>query len=363
MRRNRTLLCDRRASRVALALALVGLAPALASAQDTLVDTPVKPSVSAPTPNLNIGTIERNDPRIDALIAPGAAMVILGEGYEWAEGPAYDRRDGSLLFSDIPPNTVFRWQEGKGMPKAFLKPSGYTGKTPRGGEPGSNGLLFDKQGRLILCQHGDRRIARLETDGSFTTLADKYDSKRLNSPNDAVFKSDGSLYFTDPSYGLEGGNRSPLKELPFNGVYRLSPQGEVTLLTKELSYPNGIGFSPDEKTLYVANSDGERAIWMAFPVKDDGTLGEGKVFFDATRGMKTLKGAPDGLKVDAKGNLFATGPGGVLIFAPDGKHLGTLNTGVATANVGFGGPDGSTLFITADMYLLRLPTTTKGQGY
>jgi len=327
----------------------------------SLAQTP--PGTTAPAVGRVLGTIERHDPRINALIPPDAAMEILGEGYDWAEGPVWNRQDGSVLFSDIPPNAVMRYKEGEGVPKVFLKPSGYTGKTPRGGEPGSNGLLYDREGRLILCQHGDRRLARLESNGSFTTLADRYDGKRLNSPNDAVFHSDGSIYFTDPSYGLEGGNRSPLKEIPFNGVYRLSPNGAVTLLTKELSFPNGIGFSPDQKTLYVANSDGERAIWMAFPVQADGTLGAGRVFFDATRGMKTLKGAPDGLKVDAQGNLFATGPGGVLIFDPDGTHLGTLNTGVATANVGFGGPDGSTLYITADMYLARVKTTTKGQGF
>ncbi len=329
----------------------------------TLSVAQTPPVGTAPAKGRVLGTIERHDPRINALIPPDAAMEILGEGYDWAEGPVWSRQDGSVLFSDIPPNAVMRYKEGEGVPKVFLKPGGYTGKTPRGGEPGSNGLLYDREGRLILCQHGDRRLARLESNGSFTTLADRYDGKRLNSPNDAVFHSDGSIYFTDPSYGLEGGNRSPLKEIPFNGVYRLSPNGAVTLLTKELSFPNGIGFSPDQKTLYVANSDGERAIWMAFPVQADGTLGAGRVFFDATRGMKTLKGAPDGLKVDAQGNLFATGPGGVLIFHPDGTHLGTLNTGVATANVGFGGPDGSTLYITADMYLARVKTTTKGQGF
>ena len=349
------------AGALAVGLGLVG-GPST-SAQDRVVDTPVSPAVSAPVPDLKLGTIEQHDPRLADVIPPGSSMQIIGEGYDWAEGPAWDRRDGSLLFSDIPPNVVMRFKDGAGPPKVFLKPSGYTGKAPRGGEPGSNGLLFDKQGRLILCQHGDRRVARLEADGSFTTLADRYDGKRLNSPNDAVFHSSGALYFTDPSYGLEGNNQSPLKELPFNGVYRLAPDGKVTLLTRELSFPNGIGFSPDEKTLYVANSDGERAIWMAYPVQADGLLGAGKVFFDATRAMKTLKGAPDGLKVAANGYLFATGPGGVLIFHPDGKLLGTLNTGVATANVGFGGPDGSTLFITADMYLLRLPTTTKGQGF
>jgi len=317
---------------------------------------------SAQESTATLGTIERNDPRLDKLIPPGAKVEKLASGYDWSEGPLWDRKGNFLLFSDVPMNTVFKWKPGMSAPEVFLKPSGYTGKTPRGGEPGSNGLVMDAQGRLVLCQHGDRRIARLEPDGSFKTLVDNYEGKKLNSPNDAVYHSDGSLYFTDPPYGLLGKNDDPKKELPFNGVYRLAPDGKLTLLTKEMTYPNGIGLSPDEKTLYVANSDPEKAIWMAFPVKSDGTIGAGKVFFDATRGVKTLKGLPDGLKVDQSGNLWATGPGGVLIFAPDGTHLGTLNTGEATANVGWG-DDGSTLYITADMYLGRLRTTSKGRRF
>jgi len=309
-----------------------------------------------------LGVVERHDPRFDKLIPPGATIEKLADGFDWSEGPVWDRKLGALLFSDVPMNTVFRWQEGMSKPEVFLKPSGYTGKEPRGGEPGSNGLTLDPEGRLVLCQHGDRRVARLEADGSFKTIVDNYQGKRFNSPNDAVYASDGSLYFTDPPYGLPGGNKDPKKEIPFNGVYRLSKAGELTLLTKEMTFPNGIGLSPDEKTLYVANSDPTKAIWMAFPLKEDGTVGAGRVFFDATRGVKTLKGSPDGLKVDKDGNLFATGPGGVLVFAPDGTHLGTLNTGEATANVGWGGEDGSTLYITADMYLGRIKTTTKGKG-
>ena len=309
-----------------------------------------------------LGTIERLDPRVDKLIPPGAKVEKLASGYDWSEGPVWDRKGRFLLFSDVPMNTVYRWKEGSSQPEVFLKPSGYTGTTPRGGEPGSNGLVMDPEGRLVLCQHGDRRVARLEPDRSFKTLVDNYQGKKLNSPNDGVYHSDGSLYFTDPPYGLLGKNADPKKELPFNGVYRLSPGGELALLTKEMTYPNGIGLSPDEKTLYVANSDPEKALWMAFPLKEDGSIGAGRVFFDATRGVKTLKGLPDGLKVDKDGNLFATGPGGVLIFAPDGTHLGTLNTGEATANVGWG-DDGSTLYITADMYLGRLKTTTKGRGF
>jgi gluconolactonase len=310
----------------------------------------------------SLGTIERFDPRIDKIIPPGAKIEKLADGFDWSEGPVWDKKGKFLLFSDVPMNTVFLWKEGMTKPEVFLKPSGYTGTTPRGGEPGSNGLTRDAEGRLVLCQHGDRRISRLEADGKFKSLVDHYQGKKFNSPNDAVYASDGSLYFTDPPYGLLGKNDDPSKEIPFNGVYRLSPKGDLTLLTRELTYPNGIALSPDEKMLYVANSDPEKALWMAFPLKPDGTIGTGKVFFDATRGVKTLKGLPDGMKVDKDGNLFATGPGGVLIFAPDGKHLGTLNTGVATANVGWG-DDGSTLYITADMYLARVKTTTKGSNF
>jgi len=312
------------------------------------------------TPTL--GTIERLDPRFDRLVPKEARVERIAEGFDWSEGPVWDKNGQFLLFSDVPLNTVFKWQEGKGV-SVFLKPSGYTGTVARGGEPGSNGLLMDGRGRLILCQHGDRRVARLEADGKFLTLADKYMGKRFNSPNDVVRKSNGDLYFTDPPYGLTGLNNDPAKELDFNGVYRLShSDGTVTLLTKEMTFPNGIALSPDEKTLYVANSDPKKAIWMAFPIKDDGTIGPGRVFADVTSSARTKKGLPDGMKVDASGNLFATGPGGVLVFAPDGTHLGSFNTGQATANCGWG-EDGSVLYITADMYIGRVRLTTKGLGF
>ncbi len=312
------------------------------------------------TPTL--GTIERIDPRLDHLVPRDARVERIAEGFDWSEGPVWDRKGRFLLFSDVPQNTVFKWQEGKGV-SVFLKPSGYTGSIPRAGEPGSNGLLLDRDGRLVLCQHGDRRVARLESDGKFTTLAGTYMGKRFNSPNDGVFKSNGDLYFTEPPYGLVGLNKDPAKELDYNGVYRLSAQtGTVTLLTKEMTFPNGIAFAPDEKTLYVANSDPKKAIWMAFPVNDDGTIGPGRVFADVTSSAPAKKGLPDGMKVDEAGHLFATGPGGVLVFAPDGSHLGTFNTGEATANCGWG-EDGSVLYITADMFLGRVRLTTKGLGF
>jgi gluconolactonase len=309
-----------------------------------------------------LGSIERLDPRFDKLVPQDARVERIADGFDWSEGPVWDRSRNVLLFSDVPMNTVFQWQTGKGV-SVFLKPSGYTGSVARGGEPGSNGLVMDREGRLILCQHGDRRVARLESDKSFTTLADKYMGKRLNSPNDGVFKSNGDLYFTDPPYGLLKLNADPAKEIDFNGVYRLSAaDGKLTLMTDEMTFPNGIALSPDEKTLYVANSDPKKAIWMAFSVKDDGTIGAGRLFADVTSSVGTKKGLPDGMKVDAAGNLFATGPGGVLVFAPDGAHLGTFSTGQATANCGWG-ENGSVLYITADMFIGRVRLTTKGKGF
>jgi len=302
----------------------------------------------------------RKDPRFDTLIPKDAALEQLAGGFAWSEGPVWDRRAGAVLFSDIPNNVVNKWKQGEGL-SAFLKPAGYTGSDPfTGREPGSNGLTFDSQGRLVLCQHGDRRISRLE-DRKFVTLVDRYEGKRLNSPNDLVYHSSGDLYFTDPPYGLPKTFEDPGRELDFTGVYRLKPDGTLTLLTKELRAPNGLAFSPDEQTLYVAQSRPERPIWMAYPVNADGTIGAGRVLADSTAELKAKEpGLPDGLKVDVNGNLFATGPGGVWVIAPDGTHLGTIQTGVPTANVAWG-DDGSVLYITANDKLYRLKTGTKGR--
>src|SRR5947209_10123558 len=335
-----------------LTLALPALAALVLAATTRGADKMVYPTM---------GTIERLDPRLDKLLPANARLEKLADGFDWAEGPVWVPDGKYLLFSDIPKNLIWKWQEVQGLSR-FLEHAGYTGTAPfTGKEPGSNGLTLDSSGRLVLCEHGDRRVARLEKDGKKTTLADRYQGKRLNSPNDLVFKSNGDLYFTDPPYGLPKQMEDPGKELPFQGVYRISTGGELTLLTKEMSRPNGIAFSPDEKTLYVANSDPEKAVWMAFPVKADGTLGTGKVFVDVTKWPNKRPGLPDGMKVDKAGNLFATGPGGVLVFAPDGTHLGTIATGVPTANCAFGGDDFSVLYVTADKQLCRVRTTTHGK--
>lgn len=291
-------------------------------------------------------------------IIPGDAQVeILGEGFEWAEGPLWLPEQQKLLFSDIPQNMIYEWTE-KGGVKPYLKPSGYTGTQPRGGEPGSNGLLLSPDGKLVLCQHGDRQVAKMNADlenpkPDFVALCDNYKGKKLNSPNDAVFHKNGDLYFTDPPYGLELLMEDPVKELDFQGVYKTDKNGNTVLLTETLSRPNGIAFSPDYKKLYVANSDPENAIWMVYDVTEKGLLENGKVFFDVTDQNTAVNGNPDGMKVHKNGWIFACGPKGVWILTPEGEHLGTIVTGEKTANCAFN-EDYSELFLTADHYLLRV---------
>jgi gluconolactonase len=272
---------------------------------------------------------------------------------------------GHLLFSDIPHNRIVKWKDGdpKDGISIFMEKSGYTGDGIfTGAEPGSNGLMLDKNGILHMCCHGDRAVKKVTADGKVTILANSFLGKRLNSPNDLIFKSNGDIYFTDPPYGLPKQWDDPRRELDFCGVYRLSTDGKLTLLTDLLTRPNGIAFSPDEKFLYVANSDPTCAYWKKCEVKENGTLGKIETFYDATKLVGTYKGLPDGMVVDQKGNVWATGPGGVFVFSPEGKVLGKLMTGEATANCTFGG-DGSDLYITADMYLCRVKTKSKGLGY
>jgi gluconolactonase len=308
-----------------------------------------------------IGQIVRLDPAFDQLLPKKTVIEVLGEGFDWSEGPVWIPSGQYALFSDIPRNQIIRWKAGYGI-SIFRERVGYTGQQPfTGREPGTNGLALDPQGRLVACCHGDRSIKRMNDNGEFEELVSRYQGKRLNSPNDLVFHPNGALYFTDPPYGLPKGYDDPGRELDWCGVYRLH-EGQLTLLVRELARPNGIGFSPDYKTLYVAQSKSDAAIWKAYPVLKDGMLGAGTTFGDVTDVMGKLPGAPDGLAVDTHGNLWATGPGGVYVFNPKGKILGRIDTGQRTANCTFG-DDGSTLYITADMVFCRVKTTTRGLGF
>ncbi|MCF8244824.1 MAG: SMP-30/gluconolactonase/LRE family protein [Saprospiraceae bacterium] len=304
-----------------------------------------------------IGKIERISPDLDAIIAPDAKIEVIAEGFTWSEGPLWDENGGYVLFTDVPENKIFKWKEGEGI-SLYLSPSGFTGDKTDSTEPGANGLTLNAAGQLVMCQHGDRRVAIMDAPldnpaPKFTTKADKWNGKRLNSPNDLVFDKNGNLYFTDPPYGLKGHAESPLKEIPFQGVYRVGADGKAVLLDSSLSRPNGIAFSPDEKTLFVANSDPERALWMAYDVQPDGNVVNGHVFHDATEMVSdSLKGLPDGMKIRGDGTIFATGPGGVLVFKMDGTLIGRINPSEATANCAIGG-DGY-LYLTSDMYLCRV---------
>lgn len=307
---------------------------------------------------IKTGSVERNSPLLDNIIPPGELPEIIAKGFIWTEGPLWLPELDMLLFSDIPANSVFQWSEKDGL-KLYLKPSGYTDTITRGGETGSNALLLDKERRLVLCQHGDRRIARMDApldkpEPRYITLIDKWQGKRFNSPNDGVFNSRGDLFFTDPAYGMEHGFADPKREMNFAGVYKLSAEGVLTLLTDKMTAPNGIGLSPDESKLYISNSGaGTQAIWMEYGFRKDGSLDEGKVFHDASQERKVEKGAPDGMKVRKDGILFATGPGGIWIFSPDGEHLGTVKTGVATSNCALD-DKGKYLYMTADTTIMRI---------
>jgi gluconolactonase len=315
---------------------------------------------SLETPYPTMGSIERLDPALDQLLAADAQIEKLAEGFNWSEGPVWVPAAGHLLFSDVPENVVYRWREGEGV-SVFLTPSGFTGDHYDGRERGANGLALDAGGRLVLAQHGDRRVAQLGPDGkTFTTIADRYDGRRFNSPNDLCFDGEGRIYFTDPPYGLAPSSK---RELEFQGVYRVNRDGVVELLVREQERPNGIALSLDERTLYVANSDGKRPVIMAYSLDGDGAVSTRRVFFDAAPLARSgRKGLPDGMKIDQHGNLWATGPGGVLILSPAGHHLGTILTGEATANCAFGG-DGSVLYITADAFLCRVQTRVKGANF
>ncbi|MEO5582657.1 MAG: SMP-30/gluconolactonase/LRE family protein [Saprospiraceae bacterium] len=313
--------------------------------------------------NRSLGKIHIIDPSANALLDTTSIIEVLADGFDWSEGPLWWNEEKALLFSDVPQNTVFIWRDNGEGTKPYVKPSGFTGVGKYSGEPGSNGLARDLKGNLISCEHGDRRISSmpLNKPGGKMTITDNFYGKRFNSPNDAIVDSKGRIYFTDPPYGLPLQEKDKFETGVF-GVY-LFEKGKTTLIIKDLTRPNGLTLSPDEKTLYVAQSDPDKAYYMKYPVLATGLVGKGSLLFDATP-MKNAGyiGLPDGIKMDHLGNIWGTGPGGILIISPKGILLARIETGQATANCGWG-EDGSTLFITADMYLCRLKTKVKGTPF
>jgi gluconolactonase len=304
-----------------------------------------------------IGSIEKMDPAFDAIVNPDASIEIIGEGYRWSEGPVWVASENMLLFSDVPHNVIHKWTEQGGV-EVYLTPSGYTGTGQYSNEPGSNGLALSPDGKLVLCQHGDRRVAMMDAPLSdpqpnYITLADNYNGQKLSSPNDVTFRSNGDIFFTDPPYGLPKQADDPTKETLHNGVYKVS-NGETTLIVDSLTRPNGIAFLKGERTLIVANSDPGKAMWYAFDLDENDGVSSARIFFDATPNSKAgEKGLPDGFKVDKQGNVFATGPGGIWVFNADGKSLGRIRISEPTANCALS-EDEKTLFITANMYLVRV---------
>ncbi|MGZ8515954.1 MAG: SMP-30/gluconolactonase/LRE family protein [Chitinophagaceae bacterium] len=304
-----------------------------------------------------VGTIERLDSTLDNIISASAKAEIIADGFEWSEGSLWIEKHKMLLFSDVPTNTVYKWTEEKGK-EIYLKPSGFSGTVSESKEPGSNGLTLDPDGNLVLCQHGNRQMARMDAPldkpaATFITLADKYMGKRFSSPNDAVFNTAGELFFTDPPYGLPTqGDKDPQKEISFNGVYKVKKDGTVILLVDSITRPNGIAFFPGEQKLIVACSDPEKPNWYVYDVQGD-SLTNGRIFYSEADRDKSLPGLPDGLKIDKNGNVFATGPGGINIFNRDGKKLGLLKLENSTSNCALS-PDEKTLYITNDMYVLKL---------
>lgn len=352
----------------AFLLTLVGVVSAswlLAKWSGLWTDAEVRAAGSDATPIAL--KLERLDGALDALIPEPLQALELASGFKWLEGPVW-LPTGRLLFADIPSNSIRMWTPGAGA-SIFMRPSGYKGAAPFGGpEPGSNGMTLDAKGRLTVAGHAQRNVWRLEhldPAAKQTVLADSFQGKRLNSPNDLVYRSDGSLYFTDPPYGLvTQSDADPAKELQVSGVYRIPDavhqqagappnRARLQLLIKSLPRPNGIAFSPDEKYLYVSNSEPEM-FWMRYTVLSDGSLKEPKVLLNA--GPYAHHGAPDGMKVDQKGNIYSAGPGGVWILSPEGKHLGTIHFPVPVGNLAFGGKDYKTLYVAASssLYSIRL---------
>ncbi len=302
------------------------------------------------------GTIERYNPALDAILSADARAEIIAEGHDWSEGPVWVEEMQTLLYSDVPRNTIYQWNEQQGV-REYLRPSGFTGPGDYSREPGSNGLLLDDEGLLVLCQHGDRRLAMMdaelnEPEPVFTSIADNYQGKKFNSPNDACRDAQGNFYFTDPPYGLPQQAEDPTREVAWQGVYKVTPEGKVYLLVDSLTRPNGIALTPDGKHLIVANSDPAKATWYKYELADT-TVASGSIFFDATPTAQGQPGLPDGFKIDSRGNVFASGPGGVSIFDAGGQLLGKIKLDHPTSNIALSA-DEKTLFITNDMYVLRV---------
>ena len=304
--------------------------------------------------------IVRMDTALEAVVPPGARMERIASGFQFTEGPVWTK-DGALLFSSPNTNVIYRWTP-LGNVEVFRSKSGYSGvDIGRYNQPGSNGLTFDPEGRLALCQHGNRRVIRVEAHGNITVLADRYDGKRLNSPNDLVYRSDGTLFFTDPPFGLPEVFADPNKELPISGVYAVRRPGEVVLVTDELQGPNGLAFSPDQRFLYVGNWDPQRKVVMRYEVDQSGAARAGAVLFDMT--AADGEDAIDGIKVDLNGNLFVCGPNGIWVLSPEGHHLGTIRPPEAPHNLAWGDDDGRTLYVTAltSIYRIRLDNNKEPQ--
>ncbi len=311
-----------------------------------------------------VGHITAYDDAFDAIVAPGTRIERIAEGFQWAEGPLWMRDGGYLLFNDVPGNTMYRWTPREGA-SVFLKPSGYAG-TDTGAlrEAGANGLDVEPQGTVLLADSGTRVIARLDpATRRKRTLAATHDGKRFNSPNDVVRRGDGAVFFTDPPYGLKGIDESPSKEQGFNGVYRLDPDGSVHVIDDRLKFPNGVALSPDGRTLYVANSDRERPVWMAYRLDERGEVVDRRVLADASDLIAAgAEGAPDGLAVSSDGHLFASAPGGLLVMDADGRRLGLIATGARVSNCAFG-DDGRTLYLTSHTFVARLRVGVTGLGF
>jgi gluconolactonase len=308
-----------------------------------------------------VGTVKSETPAFLRLVPKAAKVRVVAEGFTWAEGPVWIANGGYLLLSDVPKNRMYRWTPGSRAATIFVEPSGGT-ETKGFREPGSNGLKPGGHGQLLVADSGNRAIVLLDLRTKAKRLiAQRFEGKRLNSPNDLAVGPDGAIWFTDPPYGLEGIEDSPLKEQSANRVYRLGPDGKVTAVESQIHFPNGIAFSPDGRTLYVSNSDPKKAIILAWDVSRDGTVTRRRIFADMTAlAAKDLPGLPDGMTVDERGNLWATGPGGIHVLAPDGRELGLISTGAAISNCTFGGADGRTLFMTSTHVLVALRTNVRG---